>query len=95
MSDFEDLCDYYGLSTGDPDAIDKIIEMNSEPEPIDDEDLAFIEGIDFDNIDEDTRLPSEEVIESYYEYICDNNFGKPTEEGLKRYHDAMESISET
>jgi len=43
MSDFSDLCSSYGLSPGDPEAIDKLIHLMHEDD--DDEDSSWY----FDN----------------------------------------------
>jgi|TARA_B110000211_G_C13947065_1_gene494375 hypothetical protein len=41
-SEFQDLCDSYGLSASDPEAIDKLIMiMNSNGEEMDDDDIKF------------------------------------------------------
>ena len=44
MSDFSDLCSSYGLSPGDPEAIDKLIHLMHEDED-DEEDASWY----FDN----------------------------------------------
>jgi len=41
-SEFQDLCDSYGLSAGDPEAIDKLIMiMNSNGDDMDEDDIEF------------------------------------------------------
>ena len=57
-SDFMDLCEMYGLSPGDPDAIDIIIDDCCDSDPGDDDDydhLDYYEEICYeeDDLDED------------------------------------------
>ena len=41
-SEFQDLCDSYGLSAGDPGVIDKLIMiMSNNGDEMDDDDIAF------------------------------------------------------
>ena len=35
MSDYQDMCDMFGLSAGDPDAIDKMLSMFAEEDDYD------------------------------------------------------------
>lgn len=64
MSDFVELCESMGFSAGDPEAIDKMIEMYSEEDLSDDclsveddtfkEDLSFFEDqVGFEFLKED------------------------------------------
>ena len=55
MSDFNELCEIYGLSPGDPDSIDKLIYLINEEEISGDDDFEFIdeEGFEIDEEDLD------------------------------------------
>lgn len=55
MSDFTELCEMYGLSPGDPDAIDKLIFLINRVDDSEDEDFFGDQGffIDEDELPED------------------------------------------
>jgi len=52
MSDFNELCDLYGLSPGDPDSIDKLIFLINEDDISEEEEIEFMEEQGFEIDDE-------------------------------------------
>ena len=55
-SDFEELCEIYGLSTGDPEAIDKLIFLTTPTDDSRDEEFYNDRGFFVD----DELLPGDE-----------------------------------
>jgi len=57
-SEFTELCEMYGLSPGDPEAIDKLIHYMAEPEEGGDDSWYFNE--DADAFDPDLKTEEED-----------------------------------
>ena len=58
MSDYQDMCEMFGLSAGDPDAIDKIIAMCAE-DPYEDEFHLSEDPCDDCTCDDPNNCPKE------------------------------------
>ena len=59
-SEFTELCETYGLSPGDPEAIDKLIHFMADPADEEDDTWYFNENADAFDPDEELKRLEEE-----------------------------------